>query len=394
LFAAGVFLLPLVCWPDLEHPFSTPKMWLLGCLDAGLAVRYLLARRRPAAGDWPWLVWLGSLGLTALVAPYVSLEALLLMLLPVPLIWAVRGTGRALVLGSVVESAIVVLQYLQLDPLQWLGWHPEIFAASRMRVYGTLGNPDFVAAWLCATLPLYAGMRGRKYALAAMLQLAAIFATGSRMFVLTLPVAAAVLALRSARLRKWWVVGLPVAAALLLVSPTRSLSVTVEGRLHLVRVAASHWRDIPVLGYGPGSFGARFAEWRAGAAATRFDGAVDHAHNDYVEFWVEYGPIGLCAFLALCGWLMARAWRLRAPGTAGAWAAAASLLAIALVDFPFHRPAEWGLYWLVLGILGKGDTEDVQRSEAADVAGSAGGGGAGAHPRGELPLSGKGGGGA
>jgi O-antigen ligase len=73
---------------------------------------------------------------------------------------------------------------------------------------------------------------------------------------------------------------------------------------------------------------------------------VQHAHNDYLEFWIDYGPIGLAAFLALSAWLLSAAWRPEAD--AAAWAGAAALLAIALVDFPFHRPAEWGLYWLLL----------------------------------------------
>jgi putative inorganic carbon (HCO3(-)) transporter len=385
--------LPLVCWPGLEHPFSTPKMWLLGCLDMGLAVRYLLLRQKPRGGDWPWLIWLGSVGLSALLAPYVSLEALLLLLLPLPLCWAVRGTEQAIVLGSLVESAIVVLQYLSLDPLRWLGWQPEVFASSRMRVYGTLGNPDFAAAWLCATLPLYAGVRRKKYAAAALaLQLAAILATGSRVFLLTLPVAAVLLVLRSGRLWKWWLAGVPAAAALLWFSPARPLGVTLQGRLYLTRVTASHWRQIPLLGYGPGSLGMRFAAWQVEEDDKLYAGPLDHAHNDYLELWVEYGPLGLCAFLGLCGWLMARAWR-ASPGSApGAWAGVVSLLAIACVDFPLHRPAEWGLYWLLLGIIGKGGAADVDLNEAADVDRSAGAGGARPHPRGELPFSGEGGG--
>jgi putative inorganic carbon (hco3(-)) transporter len=378
LFAAGVFFLPLVCWPGLDHPFSTPKMWLLGCLDVGLAVRYLLLRQKPRAGDWPWLLWLGCVGLSAALAPYVSLEALLLILLPAPLCWAVRHSERALVLGSLVESAIVVLQYLNLDPLRWLGWQPEIFASSRMRVYGTLGNPDFVAAWLCATLPLYAGLRRNRYAKAALVfQLAAILATGSRVFLLALPVAAVILVLREGRLWKWWLVGLPVAAALLLISPARPLGVTLQGRLNLAGVTASHWREIPLLGHGPGSFETLFPP-------------LDHAHNDYLELWVEYGPLGLCAFLLLCGWLMAEAWRV-SPGSApGAWAGLASLLAVACVDFPLHRPAEWGLYWLLIGIVGKGDAEDVHYDEADDVDGSARSVGVRPDSRGDLSLSGEG----
>jgi hypothetical protein len=33
-----------------------------------------------------------------------------------------------------------------------------------------------------------------------------------------------------------------------------------------------------------------------------------------------------------------------------ALAGAAALAAMACVDFPFHRPAEWALLWLLLGM--------------------------------------------
>ncbi len=74
---------------------------------------------------------------------------------------------------------------------------------------------------------------------------------------------------------------------------------------------------------------------------------VDHAHNDYVEFWVEYGPLGLAAFATLCGWLAWRARRSRLPAAVAA--ALGALLAVALVDFPFHRPAEWALFAILGG---------------------------------------------
>ena len=370
---AGVFLLPLVCWPGLEHPFSTPKIWLLACLDLGLACSWLLGRENappaPHTGDWPLLAWLAAVGLSALLASYAALPALLLAVLPVPLWWAVRQgllpadrVRLAVLGGSAAESAIVLLQYAHLDPLRALGWQPETFLNPRMRVYGTLGNPDFVAAWLSATLPLYAAPAKRHPVLAwaaVGLQLAAILATGSRVFLLTLPVALAVLACRRMRLERWWLAGLPVAAALLWFSPARPLGVTVEGRLYFAQVAAGHWRQVPLTGFGPGSFGLQFArwqvEWLSRHGPSRFAGELDHAHNDYLELFVEYGPVGFGAFLLLCGWLMREAWRkgaLAAHG--GIWAALASLLAVACVDFPFHRPAEWGLYWLLLGMLARG----------------------------------------
>ncbi len=356
LLSAGILLLPLVCSPGLARPFSTPKIILLACLDLLAALLFVWGKPRPAGLEWPWVAWLAALSLSAATAFFVSLDALLLAALPVPLCIAVRAgllaperVTRTLVWGSAVESAIVLLQYAGADPLRWLGWHAETFANPRMRVYGTLGNPDFVAAWLCATLPL---ARGAGIAL----QLAAILATGSRVFLLALPVAVIVLALRRARIAKWWcLAGLPVAAAVLWLSPARPLGETVQGRMYLARVAVSHWRDIPVFGYGPGSFESQFgcwqAEWIRQHGPARFAGDVDHAHNDYLELLVEYGPIGLFAFLGLCGWLLARAWPVES--SAGAWGGVAVLLAIACVDFPFHRPAEWTLYWLLLGIAGR-----------------------------------------
>jgi putative inorganic carbon (HCO3(-)) transporter len=367
LFQGGLFLLPLVCWPGLDHSFSTPKLWLLACLDLGLAARFVARKGWRASGaiEWPWLVWLATLALSALLAPFVSREALLLMVLPLPLCWAARREWLpAILLGSAAESAIAVLQFARLDPLGWLGWHAEVFPSARMRVYGTLGNPDFVAAWLCATLPLYVAVprKGarRLWWAALALQLAAILATGSRVFLLALPVAAVVLAVRGMRVRAWWLAAVPIAATVLWLSPARPLGVTIEGRLYYARIVASHWRNIPLLGYGPGSFPIEFAQWQIvwlleggrASPAARFAGELDHAHNDYLETWVEYGPVGLCAFATLLIWLVVKAWRPRTDPT-GVWAGAASLLAIATVDFPFHRPAEWALFWVFLGIVGQ-----------------------------------------
>src|SRR6266702_972923 len=258
---AGVVMLPLACWPNLPHAFSTPKTWLLGLLAlCALSAAAMLPRTadHPArAGEWLWLAWPAALAISALTASFAGFDALVLAALPLPLAWAVhrgavraRSLRQALLWGSALESAVVCLQYAGLDPLQWIGWQPETFAGSRMRMYGTLGNPDFAAAWLCATLPLYAGTRGLALAGVA-LQLAAIFATGSRVFLLALPVAAMVMWLvgrrgahadasgrdstRHARVRapRMWLLGLAavaVAGAIVWLSPARPLQETVQGR--------------------------------------------------------------------------------------------------------------------------------------------------------------------
>ena len=386
----GVLLLPLACWPDLPHPFSTPKTWLLAVLALSSLAAVAAGPRETAIpvrpGEWLWLTWPAALGISALTASFAGFDALLAAALPLPLAWAVhRGVIRgcivrtALLWGSALESAIVCLQYCGLDPLQWMGWHPERFAASRMRVYGTMGNPDFVAAWLCATLPLFAGSRGRaRFGVA--LQLAAILATGSRVGLLALPVAALVMWLVGRRPARrtaiaCGVAGVAVAVALVWLSPARTVGETLRGRWYLNRVATSHWRDVPVVGFGPGSFGVRFADWQtewmlaepARLGEARFAGPVDHGHNDYVEFWVEYGLVGLAAFGALSLWLAANPPKPGMRGLpslrSGVWGGAACLAAIACVDFPFHRPAEWALYWILLAILsldGKGYIDECE----------------------------------
>jgi putative inorganic carbon (hco3(-)) transporter len=366
LLQGAVVLLPLAVWPGLEHPFSTPKLWLLAGLDVVAAVRWL--RRREGAPDWASLLWAAAVALSASVGAFVSLEALLLALLPLPLArLRLENLKPALALGSMAESGIVLLQWSGLDPLQWLGWRPEQFLSPRMRVYGTMGNPDFAAAWLCATLPLQ--FRG-KHPYAGAIQLLAILATGSRVALIAVPVGLGILVFRGGLPRRWWMAAAAAAAALLWLSPARSLKDTAAGRLYLVHVAASGWRDIPLAGSGPGSFPIEFARRQVAwlrqpahaQAGARFGGALDHAHNDYLEFLIEYGPLGLGAFLALCVRRIAAG--LKPGADAVALAGLASLAVIACVDFPFHRPAEWGLFWLFAGMPGhptpKGALQDAR----------------------------------
>ena len=367
---AGVFLLPLACWPDLDRPFSTPKVFVMIALAALACTRYFARTSTSGGGDWPWLAWPAAVALSALLSRNASPEALLLAVLPLPVCWAAREghepperLERVLLISSLIESVLILLQYFYLDPFALLGWRPETLAEPRMRLFGTFGNPNFAAAWLCATLPLYLGVpwRGRMLPIAgAALQVAAILATGSRAAALAVPAAAVVLAWQNPRLRGWLPAAALLAVAVVWLSPGRPLASTIEGRLYYARVIAPHLASIPPAGYGPGSFEDRFAAWQSGWARTggdmRFAGPLDHAHNDYLEIWVEYGPAGVAAFLGLLGWLAWGAWRSTATAeTAGtaAWAAVAALGAVALVDFPFHRPAEWTLCWLLLGLVSR-----------------------------------------
>ena len=108
-----------------------------------------------------------------------------------------------------------------------------------------------------------------------------------------------------------------------------------------------------LVGYGGGAFYTAFPAWRGDD-----QGFMDHAHNDYLEFLVEYGLVGgilLAWFLLLC--LLRAAGGLRDRDRAKRFGISfASLMAMvamiihASVDFSLHIPANAG-WFVVLCLL-------------------------------------------
>src|SRR5512143_49700 len=86
LIVVAIGLLPLVCWPGLARPFSSPKLWLVAALDLLVAFRCLTRERSGwALPPWPWLLWIGAISLSAVTAAHLSTDAFLLLVLPLPL---------------------------------------------------------------------------------------------------------------------------------------------------------------------------------------------------------------------------------------------------------------------------------------------------------------------
>jgi len=109
----------------------------------------------------------------------------------------------------------------------------------------------------------------------------------------------------------------------------------------------------PLTGWGGESFYTVYPAWRG--SDQQF---MDHAHNDYLEFLVEYGLVGgalLMAFVLLCLWRAQRGLedrdRPRRFGIAFASAMAMTgMLIHASVDFSLHIPAN-AAWFLVLCLL-------------------------------------------
>lgn len=389
------FSLPLAVLPGLEQPFSRPKLvlWsvvvLVGLLSCARHV-HAAWRSLPSWVQAVLTVWLGTLGAAALLDNFSSPVSLILPLAGVGwlvLLLAVRLQPERLAWGLVLSggavAAVALAQFLHLDPFSRLGWLPASTFSSRMSVFSTLGNPNFVAAFLSGLLPLSLSLMSqmRKYrwqwSLLFALQVTAILATGSRAPILAL--AGASVWMVSLHRRKlagaFLLIALCIILLVTLFSSARDLGTTLKGRAYIWKVAAPHLADHFVFGLGPGGFGASFPVWeaqywkRAGDVHDRiFAGLEDHAHNDYLEIFADYGIAGLSAFLAVLSVFLRLAWiRTRncpARLVAGAAAGVVALAAVALVDFPLMRPAEVFLFWSLMAITVIGNSQPFQGRQA------------------------------
>ncbi len=370
-----VALLPLAVWPDLARPFSDPKLaWLV----AGTVLLFVAGGSGRVG--WPTralaALWIATFVAAGLLSSSPSLAAIVLgvtaplfavaVMRVQPAVSAVVG---AQVIGATACAAVALAQWAGADPFVAAGWHPPIDGASvRMRVYGTLGNPNFVGVVMAMSLPLTlaltggaaAGLRRRVVWVALAVQAGALVATGSRGAVLGLGAAVATYALLrwTRRVRVGLAAVALFAIAAIAVSPARSLETTAAGRLHLWRIVGPHVSEAPLVGLGPGAVTVRFSAWQRAAARDgvrdpRFAGLTDHVHNDYLEALVERGAFGLLSALAPLLAMLFLVGRLPRPVpsvAAGALAAVAAGAACALVDFPLARPTELTWWWLAIAV--------------------------------------------
>ncbi len=375
------FLMPLAFWPASPQPFSTAKDWLLAAwVIAGFATALVagrLKKKLPPAVTVATVVWMMALSLSAGVGDEASVSELIRNLLACAsfplLLWITPPPQKlmlALISGGILVALVAILQWAGLDPFLLLNLAGSLQGNSRIRIFSTLGNPNFVAAYLTAIVPIAWSvcaekadvLRGRRiFAAAAMGILAvAIIMTGSRAPILGFMAAGGWLLMHRAPIRWHWLMAvLVVCGTLLVFSPARSLEKTLAGRIYIWRIAASHTTQIPPMGYGPGTFSLRFAQWEADFIRANpespdlvFSGFQDHAHNDYLEFVVDYGIVGLSAFFIAVGFaapFLKR--RLFSPLELGTGASIFAILAIAIVDFPLHRPGELFLFWTQLANL-------------------------------------------
>lgn len=375
-------IVPLFIWQAASAPFETPRLVVLGVAAALVTALAVVSHRTPPALPAVLVrsaaAWLLAIGLSAAFAPYVSSYALIVWTLPIA--WAVlvvwvrpspRSLANALVAASTVVAGCAVAQWIGWDPLSAFGWRPVGAYGPRMRVYATLGNPNFAGAYLAGMLPLSIAWRadGARFpaarAAVPMLHAAALVTTGSRAAWLGAVVGLTASGLARDDERRRWVPNAALLAIItvgVLLAPTRAIEETLRGRVYIWTTTAAHALEHPFAGNGPGSFAIRYPAWETERIAHGVDESVRqyaaaqrHAHNDYVEVLVDFGIPGLLSFWAVItaaiAWSLRRVAELRQDLRDAAAAGIAALAAIALVDFPFQRPVESVTWWTLLALV-------------------------------------------
>jgi O-antigen ligase len=377
----AAFLMPLAFWPPSQQPFSTAKEWLLAVwVLAGFVIAGaggLPKRKLPSRALAAIAIWIIALSLSAGTGDEASIHELIRNLLPCVGFLLLLSAGihprpfvLALVCSGTLVALIAILQFAKLDPFMLLNLTGSLQGGSRIRVFSTLGNPNFVAAFLTAILPLTLcciedGEKAYPRAwrilqiTAGLMQAGAIVATGSRAPILGFVAVGIWILFRKALRMRFLFPGLAICAAVILFSPARPLGKTIAGRFYIWKIIREHVPEIPLAGYGPGAFALRFAEWETNDLQANpenpdrsFAGLQDHAHNDYLEFLVDYGFVGLFAFFLVIGLsplLFRRGSRPLLEN--GISASIIAVLAVTMVDFPLHRPTELYLFWTQMALL-------------------------------------------
>jgi O-antigen ligase len=133
------------------------------------------------------------------------------------------------------------------------------------------------------------------------------------------------------------------------------VSLGYEGRAVIARGTIDAALDFLPLGSGLGTFADVFPRYQA----ERMPGYVGHAHNDYLEAFLELGMAGLAA-MALLAFAYFAGWRRLAQEGAmrsltllrgGAGLGMAAVLAHGALDFNFHIPANAVAFSFLAGIF-------------------------------------------
>ncbi len=427
ILGAGLLLIPLA-WSFGNENTALVKSLLAGLAAAGAV---LAARAVPSAVGTAWPVHLLAVIVVALslVSPSPSFSGpvrwLVLALWMVVAAAATAGASARWWITVMCLTAIppVLIGWLQAAGLDPTPWQPIVNDHFHGRICSTLGNPNFLAAWLCGVLPftLAGALVARTRTAAALCwslgaaEVAALLLTGSKGGIVGLAavlvtgacaIRAGGLDLRAVRIRLGTAAWVIPAVALIFTAVTIPADVrdrlifrssaapaapaaagapsglvrneSVKFRLLTWKQSGRMLRDQPLLGLGPGRYQVAYPRYRDPEIIRMFGQhsyMTDHPENLTLEIGTELGVIGL-GLWAWLWWLVAtrllRMIRAGAPAgmtlAAAAFSGLAGLLATNSVGVDVHYGATAFLGAILTGIAfrhGHGPTARILPSSSS-----------------------------
>lgn len=352
---AGVFSLPLSMGLGAFENFELQKVTVLWCLAVVAVALCLLwsASRRvwlpPTRVGMAGVAFVAAYGLATVFsqAPRLSLIGhagrqggfiphvlyATVMILVIALYWErperLKEIAWVAAVASGVLTVYLLLQAAVLDPLTWFDAGSASGVGVVVRVFGTMGNPDFAGAYLAIVSPLllFVALAARRrwrplWVVLFGLELVAVWHTGSRGALLAVAAGLAAFGLLSrdrisARLKAAMAVGGLLAIVTLVgvlwhpgldERPTRigGLRVldteTFVSRTYFWAAAGRIFLEHPIVGTGPETFYANYPPNRlAGDGVEYGRHLVDKPHNVLLEYASDSGALGLGSYLLVIG---------------------------------------------------------------------------------------------
>ena len=282
-----------------------------------------------------------------------------------------------------LEMSKRIIKYLVYTSLIWLtigfwqlwsgaptpqGWLGSMQAAViPVRIYSVYGNPNVFALYLLSILVLSHDLSRQctakieRYCLIGifLLVVAALYFTYTRMAWL---IAAFCLIIRYSR--NQWRPGLLViglTALLLLLLPDFNIRLSSLTNLHdssigyRIQIWRGVWnalRDFWLWGAGPGSFQRIYPHYQIGRSVSQ------HAHQFYLQFWLEFGIFGLLALITVLKRV------LTGYCSTGAHPTVKTLTVILMIFLIYGFSETWyihrfngGFFWFINGLLQSFDAQ-------------------------------------
>ncbi|KKR90206.1 MAG: hypothetical protein UU39_C0017G0010 [Candidatus Woesebacteria bacterium GW2011_GWD1_41_12] len=368
LFGVLFFLVPLILWPYTSELFEFNKMILVYILTtlilATWLIRIILSRKfifRRTILDIPLLIFLGSQFISTLLSidPLTSWfgyysrfnGGLLSIISYLLLYWAfvsnVDKPGAKKIINTTLWSAVFVSIY---GVLERLGIDKDVWQQDvQSRVFSTLGQPNWLAAWLVTLIPITWAKGLHKsdfklnfnslvpYFLTSLFFTVLVF-TGSRSGLLGFCLAEIVfwgaifLKSRFTHIRKFFVFNILILAIAgvfgtqytpsifkiidskkvdqVTAAPQATGTALETGGTESTTIrkivwqgALEIWEKYPIFGTGVETFAYSYYSSRpiAHNLTTEWDFIYNKAHNEYLNFMANSGTVGILAYLAMIG---------------------------------------------------------------------------------------------